>query len=186
MMKTRELLPAALVLAVSFAVHSNAYAAGVLNSDPSLNTNLASDTYVFAGTHTPGLFLDEFEFSLASPGNITATINNVFDNLPEAAAFVPKLFENKFLTLSLFDNGGNFITATGAGGTLSATGLNSGATYTLAISGKANGAFGGIYDGKLAVDAAPAVPLPAALPGFVAALMTLGLRRRKSNTTLEQ
>ena len=186
MKKTRELLPAALVLAASFVMHSNISAAGVLYPDANLNDNLTAGTYVFAGAHDPGVFLDEFEFSLANTGNVTATVNNVLDNLPQAANLIPKLFDNKLLTLSLFDNNGNFITATGEGGTLAATGLSSGITYTLAVSGKAIGNFGGIFDGVLTVDTAPAVPLPAALPGFVAALMTLGLRRRKSNTALEQ
>lgn len=184
----RKLIPAAMVLAATFSLHSITSTAGVLYPDASLNTDLGTGTYLFAGLHTPGVFVDELQFSLDGPGSVTAVVHNVFDPMPEASNLSPKkLWDNHLLTVSLFDDSGTFITAAGVGGTLSASGLVGGETYTLAISGKTFGIFGGAYDGKLNVVTTdpPAVPLPPALPGFVAALMTLGLRRKKTSATLE-
>jgi hypothetical protein len=174
----RKLLPAALMLTVSFGIQTNANA-GVLDPDPSQNINLADGDYVFAGAHPVGAsFLDELQFSLATGDHVTATVENSFIQPPGGTEPGIKLMDNKFLTISLFDGNGNFITAAGAGGTLSAGGLSDGVTYTLAISGKASGIFGGVYDGKLTADA----PLPAALPAFTSALLALGWRRKKADT----
>lgn len=176
----KQLVPESMLLAMCFGIQSYA-SADVLYPDPSKNTQLPDGEYVFAGAHPANtVFLDELQFSLDHVGNISATVDNISIPLPPAAGAVPDLFGNQLLMLSLFDNNGTFISASGAGGTLSATGLNSGVTYTLAVSGKASGIFGGVYQGELNVDAPPAVPLPPALPGFAAALATLGLRRKKS------
>lgn len=173
----KQLLPAALMLTVSFGLQTNA-SAGVLSPDPSQNINLGEGDYVFAGAHPTGTtFLDELQFSLGGADKVTATVeNSTITPLADPGPGV-KLMDNSLMTLSLFDNNGNFITAAGAGGTLSASGLSSGVTYTLAISGKASGIFGGVYDGKLTAEA----PLPAALPAFTSALLALGWRRKKAN-----
>jgi hypothetical protein len=175
----KQLLPIAFAAAASLGIYSNTAAAGVLYPDPTQNVSLGNGDYAFVGAHPADTtFLDQLQFTLADAGAITATVNNSSVDLPAAAAG-SNLLSNQFLMISLFDNSGNFISAAGAGGTLSASGLSSGITYTLAISGKTNGIFGGVYDGQVNVDAA-AVPLPTALPGFTAALLTLGWRRKKS------
>ncbi len=175
---TKRLLPL-MAVAISFGIHSEISAAGVLYPDASLNSNLESDTYFFAGSHSAGVtFLDTFHFTLADGGSVTAAINDTTIEQESINQVIPNLMNNDYLTLSLFDGGGNFIAATGDGGVLSANGLLSGMTYTLTISGEANGTFGGVYDGYLAVEE---VPLPAALPAFLSALFVLGFRSRKNS-----
>lgn len=169
----RKTLPTALLAVAAMAMQPHAHA-GVLYPDPSMNINLANDEYVFAGAHPAGTnFLDELQFSLSTGDHVTATVDNTFIEPLANAGGTAKLMDNRLLTLSLFDNNGNFIAATGTGGTLSAD-VTRGVTYTLAISGKTSGIFGGVYDGKLTADA----PLPPAISGFGAALLTLGLRRK--------
>ncbi len=173
----KRLLP--IMLSASLGIVSNIAAAGVLHPDSSENINLVGGEYAFAGAHSAGdIFLDEFQFSLANAGNVTATVNNAPLNLPSADTG-SNLLNDSLLMLSLFDHDGNFISAAGAGGTLTANGLNSGMTYTLAVSGKASGIFGGVYDGKLDVDP-PAVPLPPTLPFFATALLALTLPRKRN------
>lgn len=174
---TKRLLPL-MAVAISFGIHSEVSAAGVLCPDASLNSNLVSDTYFFAGAHSAGeTFLDTFHFSLVDDGSVTAAINDTTIEQESITEVIPNLMNNDFLTLSLFDGSGNFIAATGDGGVLSADGLLGGTTYTLTISGETSGIFGGVYDGYLTVEE---VPLPAALPAFLSALFVLGFRSRKN------
>lgn len=173
----KKLLPAAMVMAVSLGLQSNV-SAGILYPDPSQNIDLTDGNYVFAGAHPATTsFLDELQFSLASPGQVSATVANTSIDPAGVGGSASSLMDNHLLTVSLFDGEGNFITAAGAGHTLSATGLSTGITYTLAVSGKTTGIFGGVYGGSLTVGSE--VPLPASLPVFASALVALGWRRRK-------
>ncbi len=170
-MKTSKIILSSAV--VLFSVFSQIGSAAVLYPDSGMNLNLGDDSYAFAGVHQSGENIaDQFQFSFASTANIVASVSNYY-SAPQDQTGIP-LLNIKFLTLGLFDSEGNFITASGNGGTLSAAGLAAGETYTLSIFGKADGIFGGVYEGNLDV----AVPLPGALPAFISALLAVGARRR--------
>lgn len=89
------------------------------------------------------------------------------------------LLDNKYLTVSLFDEEGDLLGTAGENGTLSALGLAAGQWYTLAVSGKAVGMLGGIYHGNLSIESAAPVPIGDTLPLFASALLVFGLRSKK-------
>lgn len=177
MKSSRKIFPS-IIAGICVGVFSEFSAAGILYTDPGLNINLTEGSYEFAGAHPSGdNILDTFEFSLSSTGDISASVNNLA--LPQQ--YDPSgdpLFNIKFLTLGLYDGDGNFLSASGDGGLLTATGLTAGASYTLSVFGNADGIFGGTYYGDLKI---VETPLPAALPAFISALLALGARRRKSS-----
>ena len=95
-----------------------------------------------------------------------------------------KLFDNKFLSFSLFDEDGNLVGSAGENGVLSNLALQGGEWYTLAVSAQVKGMFGSAYHGTLGVTALEstpsAVPLGDSLPFFASSLGLLGLRFRKN------
>ncbi len=175
MKQPKKILPS-IIMGVCVGVFSQVSSAGLLYTDPSLNIDLSAGAYEFAGTHQAGdNILDTFEFSLSDSSNITASIFNY--PLPQQQdASADPLLNIRFLTLGLYDEGGNFIAASGGGGVLNASNLLGGLTYTLSVFGYADGVFGGAYYGDVDIVEAP---LPAALPAFISALLALGARRRK-------
>src|SRR5690606_4384808 len=124
-------------------------------------------------------FLDEWSFTLADSADITVSLfdftlpgmgsnflyqddsykgnsykNNShdkpgYDDKPHGQNIFKSLLDNKYLTVSLFDEEGSLLGTAGENGTLSALGLAAGQWYTLAVSGKAVGMLGGIYHGNL-------------------------------------
>lgn len=165
-------------LTIFLGIQSTVSSAAILLPGVGQNSSLTDGEFAFAGANsTDTSFLDVLEFSLWSSADITATVANTVVERPASAGLTPGLMHNSYLVLSLFDEDGNFITATGDGGTLSALGLTSGETYTLTVSGYADGVFGGVYDGQLNV---AAVPLPTAFLTFGSALLALGWRRKNS------
>jgi hypothetical protein len=89
------------------------------------------------------------------------------------------LFDNAFLTFSVFDSVGGYLGSGAEGSSLTLDNLVSGQLYTLTVSGKSTGIFGGIYTGSVDVGGVtPEVPIGPALPMFSAALLTLCCIRR--------
>lgn len=170
----------------------------VLSTKDKLNRNLESGEYLFANLHetkNPNKgtsFFDEWSFTLANTSNVTV---NLFDvELPlgnigklfsddakygKKSNAIGSLLDNKFLTVSLFDEEGTLLGTAGEDGTLSALGLTAGNWYTLAVSGKAAGLFGGLYHGSVAVAHAP---IGDTLPLFASALVVAAWRLRKNKT----
>lgn len=182
---------------------------GTLSQKDRLNKNLEGSDYAFADIHKSGKsFLDEWSFTLADAGNVTI---NLFDfTLPGTSSnFLSQnsddnnghkgkndwskngqgktnftnLFDNKFLTVSLFDHDGSLLGTAGENGTLSVLGLAANEWYTLTVSGKAVGLLGGVYHGDLNV--AP-VPLGDTLPLLGSALAILALNKRRSSKSLSR
>lgn len=183
---TKHLVPAALTVALSLPF-SLAHAAdvNVLYPGPAENTDLAAGIYAIGGAHPTGLaFLDDFKFSLATPQSVTF---NLKDAVSPDTAPTPSpsgstyLFDNSFLTFSVFDSVGNYLGSGAEGSSLKLDNLVSGQMYTLTVSGKSTGIFGGVYNGSVDIGAtAPEVPIGATLPMFSAALLTLAIRRRRT------
>lgn len=162
------------------------------------NASLSSGSYSFADYHKPGQsFFDTWSFSLAQtsdvvvnlfdlltptsgPNNLVPNQNGLFHRSEHSANDLMKsLLDNKYLTVSLFDQDGNLMGTAGENGMLSAFGLGAGEKYTLGVSGKAAGLLGGLYYGNLNVESAPAVPLGDSFALFASALAVLGLRSKK-------
>jgi hypothetical protein len=172
-----------------------------LSLKPCLNDSLGSGSYLFGDFNKSGKgFFDSWSFSLAESSDVTISL---FDfNLPDLPFLVPdaksngkghhkghhydrqqpqqsiftSLFDNRFLTASLFDEGGNLMGTIGENGVLSLSGLQANSWYTLTVSGKAAGLVGGLYYGS--VDVTP-VPLGDTLPLFGSALIALTIVRRR-------
>jgi hypothetical protein len=172
------------------------------------NKQLEAGDYVFADMHKSGKgFFDEWSFTLADAADVTVSLFDVTlpgiganflypeDDKPgkghghgygwkEHKPTWTSLLDNKFLTVSLFDNEGTLLGTAGENGMLSALGLAAGQWYTLAVSGKAAGFFGGIYHGTLSIESASPVPIGGTLPLFASALMVFGLRSKKLRSAL--
>ena len=162
------------------------------------NQDLETGDYAFADIHKSGrTFLDEWSFTLADSADITVSLfdftlpgmgSNFLYQDGEKSGFNGKshghnifksLLDNKYLTVSLFDEEGSLLGTAGENGTLSALGLAAGQWYTLAVSGKAVGMLGGIYHGNLSIESAAPVPIGDTLPLFASALLVFGLRSKK-------
>lgn len=181
----KHLLPAALAVAMTLPFSlANAAEVNVLYPGPAENTDLATGLYAIGGAHPTGLaFLDDFNFSLASNQSVTFGLT---DQVSPDTAPTPSpsgstaLFDNAFLTFSVFDSVGGYL-GSGAEGSALTLDLVSGQLYTLTVSGKSVGIFGGIYSGTANIGGLPTeVPIGSALPMFSAALLTLCIRRRKT------
>lgn len=182
---SKNSLVVALTVALALPLIPLASAAevSVLYPPPENNENLVLSHYVVGGSHATGqTFIDEFNFSLASPIDVAISLT---DNVSTDTAANPSpsgsnyLFDNKFLTFSLFDHLGNYLGSGGEGAPLTLSSLASGELYTLTVSGKAAGIFGGSYQGIVDVGA---VPLGATLPMFSAGLLTMLCIRRRLKT----
>lgn len=180
---SKHVLPAAFAIAMSLPFSlANAADVNVLYPGPAENTNLATGVYAIGGAHPTSLtFLDDFNFSLAANQSVTFDIT---DDVSEDTAPTPSpsgstsLFDNAFLTFSVFNSVGDYL-GSGAEGSSLTLDLQTGQLYTLAVSGKSVGVFGGIYTGSAAIGVPAEVPIGPALPMFSAALLTLCMRRRK-------
>ncbi|HSB97534.1 MAG TPA: hypothetical protein VLC91_13845, partial [Spongiibacteraceae bacterium] len=156
----------------------------VLYPGPSTNDDLALGIYQIGGSYPSGTnFLDQFKFSLANAQNVAFSIA---DSQSTDTASTPSpsgsmnLFDNSFLTFSVFDNTGKYLGSGAENNPLSLSNLAAGQPYTLTISGIASGIFGGQYKGTVDVGAtASPVPIGATLPMFSAALLSLCIRRRQ-------
>lgn len=182
---SKHVLPAALTLAMAlpFSV-ANAADVNVLYPGPAENTDLGAGLYAIGGAHPTGLaFLDDFNFSLATSQSVTFSIT---DDVSPDTAPTPSpsgstyLFDNAFLTFSVFDSVGGYLGSGAEGSSLTLDNLVSGQLYTLTVSGKSTGIFGGIYNGAVTIGegTTPEVPIGPALPMFSAALLTLCCIRR--------
>lgn len=184
---TKHLLPAALSLAMTLPFSlANAAEVNVLYPGPAENTDLGEGTYAIGGAHPTGLtFLDDFKFSLAAPQSVTFSLTDAMspDTAPTPSPSGSNyLFDNAFLTFSVFDSVGNYLGSGAEGSSLTLDNLISGQLYTLTVSGKSTGIFGGVYNGEVVIGEGVAeVPIGPALPMFSAALLTLAIRRRKSS-----
>ncbi len=168
-----------------------------------LNQDLETGSYLFGNfNHSGKGFFDSWSFSLAETSNVTLSLSDFNLSLPFLVpdshgkgyqhdkkhqklndAIVTSLFDNKFLTASLFDEGGNLLGTIGENGLLTLSGLQADSWYTLTVSGKAAGLVGGLYYGS--ADVTP-VPLGDTLPLFGSALVALTLvRRRRAKLALE-
>jgi hypothetical protein len=185
---SKHVLPAALTIAMAlpFSI-ANAAEVDVLYPGPAENTDLGTGLYAIGGAHPTGLtFLDDFKFSLASNQSVTVSITDMMspDTAPTPSpSGSTYLFDNSFLTFSVFDSVGGYLGSGAEGSTLTLDNLVSGQLYTLTISGKSTGIFGGVYNGAVTVGdgTTPEVPIGPALPMFSAALLTLCcIRRRKT------
>jgi hypothetical protein len=183
---TKHLVPAALTVAMSLPF-SLAHAAdvNVLYPGPAENTDLGAGSYAIGGAHPTGLaFLDDFNFSLSAPQSVTFSLKDVAspDSAPSPSPSGSKLlFDNSFLTFSVFDSVGTYLGSGAEGSTLKLDNLVSGQLYTLTVSGKSTGIFGGVYSGSVDIGGTVSeVPIGATLPMFSAALLTLAIRRRKN------
>jgi hypothetical protein len=168
-------------LALPLIPLANAAEINVLYPPPENNENLVLGHYAIGGSHATGqTFIDEFNFSLASDIDVSISITDIVstDTAPNPSpSGSNNLFDNKFLTFSLFDHLGNYLGSGGEGAPLTLSNLAGSEPYTLTVSGKAAGIFGGSYQGMVDVGA---VPLGATLPMFSAALLTtLCIRRRQ-------
>ena len=178
---SKQVLAAALACAMTlpFSI-ANAAEVNVLYPNPAINNNLASGIYGIGGTHPTNLtFLDELQFSIASPNNVAFSITDraSTDTAPlQSPAGSNHLFGNAFLTFSVFDHLGNYLGSGAEGSPLALSSLISGELYTLTISGKSTGIFGSQYTGQVNIGA---VPLGATLPMFSAALLSLCVLRKK-------
>lgn len=155
-----------------------------INYSSSWSDPLNTGDYALAGAHIAGSsFFEELTFSLTTTSDINVGIIDI--TMPAAtfknsrATQLPDLLGDKYLTLSLFDNAGQLLGSTGAGGTLTALGLTPGNDYVLTIAGKASGVLGGIYAGNLSVEA---VPISSTAPLLGSALVILMMRSRKFRT----
>lgn len=176
-----------LAIAITFALAlplssiGHASTVNVLYPSPASNDNIAVGNYQIGGAHAPEQsFLDDFKFSLASANFVNINLVNLVssDTAPTPSPSGSNyLIDNKFLTFSLFDHLGNYLGSGGAGHELNMVNLVSGEMYTLTVSGKASGIFGGQYKGDIGVGVE--APLGATLPMFSAALLTLCIRRKK-------
>jgi hypothetical protein len=169
-------------MALPFSV-AHAADVNVLYPGPADNTDLATGIYAIGGAHPTGLaFLDDFNFSLATNQSVTFNLTDLVspDNAPTPSpSGSTALFDNAFLTFSVFDSVGGYLGSGAEGNPLTLANLTSGQLYTLTVSGKSTGIFGGIYTGSVTVgDVAPEVPIGPALPMFSAALLTLCCIRR--------
>jgi hypothetical protein len=179
---SKHVLPAAFAIAMTLPFSlANAAEVNVLYPGPADNTDLAAGIYAVGGAHPTGLaFLDDFTFSLASTQSVTFSIT---DSLSPDTAPTPSptgstsLFDNTYLTFSLFDSVGEYLGSGAEDHPLTLSDLAAGELYTLTVSGKASGIFGGIYTGKVEV---AEIPIGPTLPMFSAALLTLCIRRRKT------
>lgn len=179
----RHVLPAALTIAMTLPF-SLAHAAevNVLYPGPSENTDLGTGFYAIGGAHPTGLaFLDDFRFSLAATTTVKFSITDAVSPdtaptpSPSGSAY---LFDNSFLTFSVFDSVGNYLGSGAEGSSLTLEDLASGQLYTLTVSGKSTGIFGGIYNGGVEIGDIAEVPIGPTLPLFAAALLTLCIRRK--------
>lgn len=174
----------------------------VLSEHGKWNKNLDAGEYTFAAIHESNgksagkSFFDEWSFTLADSGNVTINLfdlalpggeNPLYPNNWNGGKYHKELFssllDNKFLTVSLFDQEGLLLGTAGENGTLSALGLTGGNWYTLTVSGKAAGLLGGIYYGSM--DVAP-VPIGDTLPLFASALLVGAWRLRKNQGAKKQ
>lgn len=184
--------------------------ADVLSDNAYHNRNLTVGDYAFAGMHNTygSSFLDEWKFTLADDSNVSISVFDLdvpttgsgnktlsaygykwenhgsyghshhhHNNWQPASNY---LFDNQYLTFSLFDQEGNLLGTAGEDGTLSVADLSAGQWYTVTVSAKVNGLFGSAYHGNLSVQP---VPLGDSLPLFGSALALLALRRRSRNRT---
>lgn len=182
---SKHVLPAALIVAITLPFSlANAAEVNVLYPGPAENTDLLEGLYKTGGAHPTGLtFLDDFKFSLAAAHSVTFSIA---DEVSPDTAPTPSpsgsnyLFDNAFLTFSVFDSVGNYLGSGAEGSSLTLANLASGQLYTLTVSGKSVGIFGGVYNGGLEIGEIAEVPIPATLSLFSAALLTLCIRRRKT------
>ena len=182
---SKHVLPAAFALAMTLPFSlANAADVNVLYPGPADNTDLATGIYAIAGAHPTGLpFLDDFSFSLATSQSVTFSITDQVspDNAPiPSPTGSTALFDNTFLTFSVFDSVGGYLGSGAEGSKLTLTDLAAGELYTLTVSGKSAGIFGGIYTGKVNVGPVTDIPIGPTLPMFSAALLTLCIRRRKT------
>lgn len=187
---SKHLLPAALSVAMTlpFSLAAHAAEVNVLYPGPAENTDLGVGLYAIGGAHpTDVSFLDEFKFSLAAPQSVTFSITDAVspDTAPTPSpAGSTYLFDNAFLTFSVFDSVGNYLGSGAEGSNLTLNNLSNGQLYTLTVSGKSTGIFGGVYNGAVNIGgggSTPEVPIGATLPMFSAALLTLAIRRRKNS-----
>lgn len=168
------------------------------------NSDLTSGSYAFANIHLSGKsFFDEWTFSVATTSNIEVSLFDLLLPNGDSDYLLPQqyglshkyehqdpkhlmksLLDNKFLTVSLFDNDGNLLGTAGENGMLSALSLAAGEWYTLGVSGKAVGLIGGVYYGNLNVQSVSQVPIGDTLPLFTSALLVLGLRSKKIRSAL--
>ena len=182
---SKHVLPAAftIALAMPFSI-VNAAEVNVLYPGPAENTDLGTGLYAIGGAHPTGLaFLDDFNFSLASNQSVTFSITDLVspDTAPTPSpSGSVALFDNAFLTFSVFDSVGNYLGSGADGSNLTLDNLISGQLYTLTVSGKSTGIFGGVYTGSVEIGDVAEVPIGASLPMFAAALLTLCIRRRKA------
>jgi hypothetical protein len=178
---SKHVLPAAFTIAMALPFSlANAAEVNVLYPGPAENTDLATGLYAIGGAHPTGLaFLDDFKFSLASSQTVTFSLEDLVspDTAPTPSpSGSTYLFDNAFLTFSVFDSVGNYLGSGAEGSDLTLENLSSGQLYTLTVSGKSVGIFGGVYSGNVAIGTE--VPIPATLPLFSAALLALCIRRR--------
>ena len=116
--------------------------------------------------NAPGNFSDHWDFQVAQDSNVAIRITDVERKL-RLLGLTVSLLDNRRLVGQL---GSDLVAA----GDWFNTFLQAGVDYTLSVTGKAVGALGGKY--LLEANVAP-VPLPAALPLFLVALLGLfGLR----------
>jgi hypothetical protein len=167
------------VMTLPFSL-ANAAEVNVLYPAPETNTDLDLGVYQIGGAHPTGVtFLDEFKFSLANTNDVSFSITDMQspDTAPTPSPSGSSyLFDNTFLTFSVFDSVGNYLGSGAEATPLTLANLSAGQLYTLTVSGKSSGIFGGVYTGKVDVGA---VPIGATLPMFSAALLTLCIRRRR-------
>jgi len=182
---SKNLLAIPLTLAMTLPISlANATEVNVLYPGPSSNDDLATGSYQIGGSYASGItFLDQFKFSLASTQNVGFSIADS-QSTDTAATPSPSgsmnLFDNSYLTFSLFDSTGHYLGSGAENSPLNIANLSAGQSYTLTVSGMASGIFGGQYTGKLDVGAnVEPVPLGATLPMFSAALLSLCIRRRQ-------
>lgn len=153
----------------------------VLHAQPNRNRDLQEGNYVFAGMHGAFAgFFDEWKFTLAEDAKVSITLRDLelsFNDLPGVDS--DRLLDNKYLTFSLFDRNDHLLGSAGADGTLSALNLLAGEWYTVTVSGRAAGLFGGFYYGNLGIESVHAVPIGDSLPLFGCALLALAVRARK-------
>jgi hypothetical protein len=185
---SKNLLAVPLTLAMAFSISlANAAVVDVLYPAPSTNDDLTPGVYELGGAYPSGTtFLDQFKFSLASVQNVQFSIA---DSQSTDTASTPSpsgsknLFDNTYLTFSVFDSTNKYVGSGAEGSPLSLANLSAGQPYTLTISGLASGIFGGQYTGSVVVGAGAgvqAVPIGATLPMFSAALLSLCIRRRQT------
>ena len=146
-----------------------------------LNGNLDSGNYLFGDYQRPNQgFFNTWRFSLAETSDVTISLNDFDPSLPGfnfgALSNNSSLFDNRYLSSSLFDEAGNLLGTVGEDGVLSLSGLQGNSWYTLAISGTSAGPLGGIYYGS--VELAP-VPIGDTLPLLGSALAVLAVVRRR-------